>query len=177
MLEQAQQPLRQTSQGVTLYEPGTILTLKEPKPDQTVAAKEDPDTGRKRPKHTIPFPYNRVRVIGPSPVEHGMRGGGWEGVGARGVIIEPLSGHGSTIDEPYGKLQKIYTVESIPTNEVEIAPIRVIRSTSGSAGPTPEEVFAKDSPGVPPGPGRTRGRTSPFDDVAPDDPNPSPLDG
>jgi hypothetical protein len=160
-----------------MYEPDTILVLKEQKPPVKVAKKEDPDTGRVRKAHEIPFPYNKVRVVGQSPVDHGAgRGGSWDGTGARGVIIEPLTAFGSTLDEPYGKLQKLYDVESIPSNEVIIEPLKVIRPTSGSAGPTPEEVFAKESPGVPPKAGQIRGRTSPLGDVAPDDdPNASPL--
>lgn len=160
-----------------MYEPNTILTLKEQRPDQEVPARVDPDSGRKRPKYKLPFPYNRVRVVGESPVDHGMRGGGWEGVGARGVIIEPLSGHGSNLDEPYAKLQKLYDVESIPTNEVIIEPVKIIRPTSGSAGPTPEEVFAETSPGTPPEPGQIRGRTdpNPLGDVPADEASASPL--
>jgi hypothetical protein len=43
----------------------------------------------------------------------------------------------------------------------------VIHSTSQSAGPTPEEVFAEKAPGTPPEEGQKRGRTpfkSPLDD-------------
>jgi hypothetical protein len=158
-----------------MYEPGTILKLKKQREDTEVPAKVDPDTDRKKAKHRIPFPYNKVRVVGRSPVDHGQFGGGWEGVGAAGVILEPLTGHGSTLDEPYGKVQKLYEVESIPTNEVVVEPLRVIRPTSGSAGPTPEEVFAVEAPGVAPEEGQSRGRTSPFEDVEADDPAASPL--
>ncbi len=160
-----------------MYEPNTILTLKEQHPDIVVPQKEDPDTGRIRKQHKIPFPYNKVRVVGRSPVDHGQRGGGWEGVGAAGVIIEPLTGFGSNLDEPYGKLQKLYEVTEIPTNEIEVTPVRVIRSTSQSAGPTPEEVFAVSSPGTPLKDGETRGRTpfkSPLPDVE-DETETSPL--
>lgn len=158
-----------------MYEPNTILKLKDPKPDIEVPAKVDPDNPeRKRPKHKVPFPYNRVRVVGQSPVDHGAgRGGSWEGVGSTGVIIEPLSGHGSNLDEPLGKLQKLYDVESIPDNEIIIEPVRIIRPTSGSAGPTPEEVFAIEAPGKPPEEGQVRGR-SPLPDVEDDTPT-SPL--
>jgi hypothetical protein len=160
-----------------MYEPDTILTLKEQKPPVKVAKKEDPDTGRVRKAHEIPFPYNKVRVVGTSPVDHSGGGAGtWEGVAARGVIIEPLSGFGSTLDEPYGKLQKLYDVTEVPSNEVIIEPVKIIRPTSGSAGPTPEEVFAVKAPGKAPEPGQTRGRTSPLGDLPPEDnPNASPL--
>jgi len=161
-----------------MYEPNTILKLKEQRADTEVPAKVDPDDPtRKRPKHKIPFPYNKVRVVGQSPVDHGAgRGGSWDGVGATGVIIEPLTGHGSTLDEPYGKLQKLYEVESIPTSEVIIEPVKIIRPTSGSAGPTPEEVFAVKAPGKPPEAGQARGRTSPLGEVEADPaPDASPL--
>lgn len=159
-----------------MYDPDTILELKEPKPDEVVEARKDPDTGRTRPKHKIPFPYNKVRVVGQSPVDHSAgRQGTWQGAAAQSVLIEPLSGHGSTLDEPLGKIQKLYKVVSVPSNEILVEPIRVVRSTSASAGPSPEEVFAKESPGVPPKPGQNRGRTSPLGDVEDDSAARSPL--
>lgn len=159
-----------------MYEPGTVLKLKKQREDIKVPEKTDPDTGRTRKAHTLPFPYNLVRVVGESPVDHGGRPDAqWSGVGARGVIITPLSGFGSTLDEPFGKLQALYDVEEVPTKVVEIAPIRVINSTTADAGPTPEEVFAVEAPGTPPEEGQIRGRTSPLGDVE-DDSVKSPLD-
>lgn len=130
-----------------MYEPGTILTLKE---------QRDPDeeTGE-------PFAYNRVEVIGESPVS--IPRGGWEGSDARGVIVTPLSNFGGVLDEPFGKLRELYDVESIPERVMNIAPqVRVINSSTASAGPTPEEVFAAQAPGVAPEPGQKRGRTKPL---------------
>lgn len=162
-----------------MYETGTILSLREQRLDTEVPARVDPDDpNRKRPKHKIPFPYNRVRVIGESPVDWGGgRGSTWEGVGARGVLIEPLSGHGGVLDEPYGKLQKLYEVEKLPDNEIVIEPVRVVRANTQAAGPTPEEVFAVTSPGTPPKEGQIRGRSrpNPLGDVPPDDTDASPL--
>lgn len=132
-----------------MYEPGTILTLKEPR---------EPEDG-------IEFPYNRVEVVGASPIDHGIRDASWVGAEGRGVIVKPLSGFGSTLDEPYGKLKSLYDVESIPehTAPAEV-PVKVINSSSGSAGPTPEEVFAEEAPGEKPKAGQhRRARTSPLD--------------
>jgi hypothetical protein len=143
-----------------MYERNTILTLKQPR---------DPD-----PETNEEFPYNRVRVVGPSPISHGGAGE-WEGVNAAGVIITPESNFGATLDEPYGKLVALYDVSEIPEPlEIEAPKIRVINSTSQSAGPTPEEQFAVLAPGVAPEEGQRRGRTRP----SPlDDPRPAASDG
>lgn len=149
-----------------MYTPDTVLVLKQ---------QRDPD-----PETNEEFPYNRVKVIGPSPVDHGgARGGEWEGTAAQGVVIVPLSNFGSTLDEPYGKLGALYDVESVPDTTIEVKQtIRVIDSSSQSAGPTPEEVFAVEAPGEPPKEGEIRGRT-PFESPL-EDPrvpaNASPLD-
>lgn len=131
-----------------MYEPDTILVLKEQRDP-------DPETGED-------FAYNRVRVVGESPVGHTHKGE-WRGPDARGVIIVPLTNFGGTLDEPYGKLREMYDVESIPEKVVEVqTKVRIVNSSSQSAGPTPEEVFAKEAPGVAPEEGQSRGRTSPL---------------
>lgn len=131
-----------------MYANETILALKDPRP-------EDPETGE-------PFAYNRVRVVGQSPVSHSHKGK-WEGHDATGVILVPLSNFGGTLDEPFGKCTQLYTVESIPEKVINAPqPIRVIDAQSGEAGPTPEEIFSKDAPGVKPEATQTRARTSPL---------------
>jgi hypothetical protein len=144
-----------------MYEPDTILTLKEQR-------EPDEETGEE-------FPYNCVKVIGPSPINHGVANAEWSGANGAGVIITPLSNFGSTLDEPYGKLVALYDVTEIPVREADLTPkIRVINSTSQSAGPTPEEVFSVEAPGVPPEEGQRRGRTT----VSPlEDPRPKANDG
>jgi hypothetical protein len=133
-----------------MYESETILSLKEPRDP-------DPETGEA-------FPYNRVRVVGESPVSHADKGD-WKGADARGVIVVPLTNFGSTLDEPFGKLRTIYDVESIPEHEAPAeVPIKVIKSTSQSAGPTPEEVFAEKAPGARATGDHRRARTSPLGD-------------
>lgn len=136
-----------------MYEPDTILSLKTQRDP-------DPETGEE-------FPYNEVRVVGVSPISHGGNSE-WSGTAAAGVIITPLTNFGSTLDEPFGKLQALYDVKEIPVREVDADPkIRVIHSTTASAGPTPEEVFAVEAPGTPPEPGQRRARTSPLEDPRP----------
>lgn len=107
-----------------MYQPDTILKLKEP-----------------RSTDDEPFPYDRVRVIGQSPVDHGMRSSQWQGNNGQGVIVTPLEGFASTIDEPYGKLQRLYDVEEVPVVEVPVAATVKIRARE-EAGPSPEDVFA-----------------------------------
>jgi hypothetical protein len=137
-----------------MYEPDTILELKKPHPN-------DPETDE-------PFPYNRVKVVGPSPINHGIANAEWTGAGGAGVIITPLTNFGSTLDEPYGKLTALYDVVEVPVRETDVQPkIRVINSTSQSAGPTPEEVFAEKAPGKAPQEGQRRARTSPLEDPRP----------
>lgn len=147
-----------------MYEPETILELKEQR-------EPDEETGEE-------FPYNQVKVIGPSPINHGISSEEWVGADGAGVILSPITNFGTTLDEPLGKVQALYNVVSVPDHEVDADPkIRVINSTSGSAGPTPEEVFKAEAPGVPPEEGQKRGRTkmSPLEDPRPA-PNASPLD-
>lgn len=144
-----------------MYEAETVLVLKEQRPD-------DPETGEV-------FPYNRVRVIGPSPINHAAGSGSeWDGAAGAGVLIAPTSNFGSNLDEPLGKLQALYDVESVPETLVDAAPqVRVINSTSQSAGPTPEEVFAVEAagePGAPRRPGeiaRAAAQQSPLEDPRP----------
>lgn len=144
-----------------MYEQDTILELKEQR-------EPDPETGEE-------FPYNRVKVVGPSPINHGIANAEWEGASGAGVIITPLTNFGSTLDEPFGKLQALYNVVEIPVREVEpVQKIRIIDSSTAAAGETPEEVFAKEAPGVPPEEGQRRGRTP----VSPlEDPRPKAKDG
>lgn len=131
-----------------MYAPDTILTLKQPhEPDE--------ETGEA-------FPYNRVRVIGRSPVSHADKGK-WTGADAEGVVIVPLTNFGATLDEPFGKLTTLYDVAELPVKEVVTEQrVRIIDSSTADAGPTPEEVFAVQAPGVPPEEGEIRARTKPL---------------
>jgi hypothetical protein len=118
-----------------LYTPDTILKLREPR---TVGSPGAADYQ--------PFAYDRVRVIGQSPVDHGLRSAAWAGANGQGVIIEPLGAFASNVDEPFGKLQRLYEVESIPTQEAPVVGTVEIVS-SEARGPSPEDVFASQAPG------------------------------
>ncbi len=128
-----------------MYAADTILVLKEQRDP-------DPETGET-------FAYNRVQVIGQSPISH-SRKGTWTGSDAEGVILTPIANFGGTLDEPFGKCRLLYDVESIPVKEIP-APqsIRVINANTSEAGETPEEVFKREAPGVKPLAGETRGRS------------------
>lgn len=127
-----------------MYAPGTILKLREQHEPIVLEGK-----GEDGEDIELPFPYNRVKVVNQSPINHGGQAAEWAGADGQGVIITPLEGHGSTIDEPYGKLTRLYEVESIPERILQAPQIQVIDSNSGDAGPTPEEVFAKAAEGQP----------------------------
>jgi hypothetical protein len=141
-----------------MYAPGTILKLRKQRPPVVLEGKGEDGADVK-----VPFPYNRVRVVNQSPINHATTSS-WDGTGGQGVIITPLASFGSTVDKPYGELQELYEVESIPENTIEAPKIRVIDSNSGSAGPAPEEVFAEEAAkaGDKPTPDGVRART-PFE--------------
>lgn len=136
-----------------MYANDTVLrlkTLREP----------DAETGEE-------FAYNRVRVIGESPISHAHKGD-WTGQDAAGVILTPLSNFGGTIDYPFGFLRETYDVESIPEVVVEQrTQVRVVDSSSASAGQTPEEIFRVEAPGSEPEEGQTRARTAHADPLGP----------
>lgn len=103
------------------YATDTILKLREPDEDN---------------------PYNRVRVIGPSPVTHASTGE-WGGQGnSQGVVLEPLTGFDTNADLPEGRVALLYEVEQEPEPIVfESQPVRVVQQAD--LGPSPEDVFAK----------------------------------
>jgi hypothetical protein len=117
-----------------MYATGTILKLRNPKPDVEVGEGEE--------KHSHPFPYNEVRVLGVSPLNHSTIDSEWVGQQGQGVIIEPISSFGSNLDEPFGKLQDLYEVVSMPEPQVIENTVRVV--TPAEAGPSPEDKFASD---------------------------------
>lgn len=141
-----------------MYEPDTILKLKKPRSTDDAV-----------------FPYDKVRVVNRSPINHSGTSD-WEGADAEGVIIQPLTGFDANSDEPFGKLAALYDVAELPDTSVdpESQKIRVVDTATAAAGKTPEEVFAEEAPGEPGVDGK-RGRTpreSPLED-----PRPAPSDG
>lgn len=160
-----------------MYAAGTILELKEQREPER---KIDPQTGepafvKKRNRDTgelentktpamQPFPWNKVQVLGKSPVVHDYSD--WTGADAEGVILQPLTEFAGNIDEPIGKVRMLYNVVSVPEEKVYQPEVRVVQAATAQAGPTPEEVFATEAPGEAPKEGQTRART-PFADVKP----------
>lgn len=143
-----------------MYQNDTVLTLKAPRWRPVEDGEpgdwqtEDYEKFKKDPKVTgEEFEYNRVRVIGVSPVVHSGRDGGqWVGASGQGVIIEPLAGFASNVDYPLGFIQSKYDIESVPEladprDTVYGLPREYTRvDLSRSQSPTPEEVFAKEAP-------------------------------
>ena len=109
-----------------MYPPGTILVLKERPKDYT-----GPE----------PFPYDRVEVVSASPIVH--RVSGYVGPDATGIVIRPIAGFDATIDEPYGKLKELYSVESMPEETVPRVTVEQVNRTRFA--PTPEEIFAEEA--------------------------------
>jgi hypothetical protein len=117
-----------------VYKPDTILTLKNPRTEYD-------DDGAVIGEA---FPYDRVRVIGQSPVNHATIASEWTGSNGQGVIVEPLTEFGANLDEPFGRLQELYTVESLPEPAIfRGAQVEILEP--GDVGPSPEQVFADET--------------------------------
>lgn len=112
-----------------MYDAGTILTLKEPR-----STKDEV------------FAYDRVQVIGASPINHANVSSEWAGNNGQGVLVTPLSGFGANIDEPFGRLRELYDVESIPERKLA-APVGAIQAAEYDPK-SPEEIF-EDAQGGP----------------------------
>ena len=162
-----------------MFKSGTVLELKEQRePTQATdpytgeprfEKKRNPRTGEETVNESkpvmLPFPYNKVEVVGPSPVIR--QNDDWTGADAQEVILRPLHDFAGNIAEPLGKVKKLYNVVSVPEDVVEVErTIRVIQANTNQAGETPEEVFAREAPGKP---AKNGGRArTPFEDVRPD---------
>ena len=116
-----------------MYEPETILARTEPKDN----------------------PYDRVRVVGISPIQHSHNEarGDWVGGQSQSILIEPLADFGATLDVPLGQLQELYDVESVPEHEIPVVPtVRVVHQ----GDPSPEDVFKAESKSDKPEPRRRK---------------------
>lgn len=118
-----------------MFTRNTILVLKEPKSTPEAV-----------------FPYDRVRVLGPSPVTNSSLTGEWEGSDAALVIIEPVTQFEMNLQEPYGRLRRLYDVESEPEAVDQNIRVEVIPANTRQAGLTPEEAFDAQREGGPPAP-------------------------
>jgi hypothetical protein len=62
---------------------GTVVRLTDQRPPTKVPATTDPDTGRKKAAHTLPYAYNRCVVSGYLDL----------GEGGLEAVLTPLDGH------------------------------------------------------------------------------------
>lgn len=106
-----------------MYAIGTILALKDPRSTTDKV-----------------FPYDEVEVLGESPVHHGVYAEQWSGTNGQGVVLRPLTDFGTTLDEPFGKLTRLYDVQSVPDAVERQVTVKVIQQAD--LGPSPEEQFA-----------------------------------
>ena len=109
-----------------MYQPETTLKKIEPFADDHPGA-----------------PYNHVKVIGQSPINHGTIQTEWIGAQGQGVIVQPLDGFGATLDEPYGKLQSLYEIDTVPDNVLPAEP--VIKHIPQEGSPSPEDRFRAEA--------------------------------
>lgn len=110
-----------------MFEPGTILRLREPQ-----------STDEK------PYPYDLVKVIGQSPIQHSRPDADspFAGQDAVGYVITPAGdAFGPTLDKPYGELADKYDIEAYPTDPITGEDIKPENNPRNR--PSPEQVFAK----------------------------------
>ena len=160
-----------------MYDSGTILKLREPKFIDADGKAQPLTEFKPKDKNDKPklFPYNEVTVLGASPIGHPTADGAeWTGVAAQGVIVQPLTEFSVTLDEPLGKIQRMYEVVSVP----EKGPAEVIvKQTTTRYTPTPEELLNEQrDPNAVVSDTRVRTPfTSPLDEIDTDKPSASPL--
>jgi len=108
-----------------MFEPGTILALREPQSTDDEI-----------------YPYDRVLVVGQSPVHHvSDSGGAFAGADAMGFIVRPLAEFAPTVDKPMGLLNELYEVEAYPTDPTTGEPLRPENNPRNL--PTPEQQLSK----------------------------------
>lgn len=113
------------------YVPGTILTRKQP---------IDPPDSEDSIDLSV---YNRIEIIGRSPVQRGIRPAEWTGQAGDEYSIKPFEAFGEVIDTPQGALEKDYDVVTIP----ERPTIQRETLTVLEPGPSPEQQFAAEQSG------------------------------
>ena len=108
-----------------MYEPGTVLRLREPE------GTED-----------APAAYDRVEVVGQSPVHHATDSkSAWAGPDAVGFIVRPLGEFAPTVDMPLGQLNALYEVESYPIDPITQEPITPENNPRNQ--PSPEQLLRR----------------------------------
>lgn len=119
-----------------MFEPGTILRLREPQSTDDA-----------------PYPYDLVKVIGQSPIQHSRADADtpFAGQDAVGYIVQPAGdGFGPTLDKPYGELAALYDIEEYPTDPITGEELKPENTPRGL--PSPEQVFAKAAKNSDPSP-------------------------
>ena len=110
-----------------MYEPGTVLSLREPQSTDDKI-----------------YPYDRVKVVGQSPIQHTTSSGSlWAGADATGYIITPLEEFAPTLDKPFGELQSLYEIESYPLDPITQEPLTPENNPRHL--PSPEQVLAREA--------------------------------
>lgn len=123
-----------------MYEPGTILKLREPQSTDDV-----------------PYPYDLVKVVGQSPIQHSRPDANtpFAGQDAVGYIVQPAGdSFGPTLDKPYGELAELYDIEEYPTDPMTGEQLRPENNPRNL--PSPEQVFARAARDDTPAPARQR---------------------
>jgi hypothetical protein len=109
-----------------MFQPGTILRLREPQStDET------------------PYPYDLVKVVGQSPIQHSRPDADspFAGQDAVGYIITPAGdGFGPTLDKPYGELAELYDIEEYPTDPQTG---EQLKPENYATGLSPEQILAR----------------------------------
>lgn len=117
-----------------MFEPGTILALREPQ------STEDET-----------YPYDRVLVVGQSPVHHATASGSpFAGADATGFIIRPLEEFAPTVDKPLGLINELYEIEAYPTDPTTGEPLRPENNPRNL--PTPEQALRRAAESAPDAP-------------------------
>lgn len=110
-----------------MFEPGTVLRLREPE-----------GTDDK------PAAYDRVQVVGQSPVQHATASEtAWAGPDAVGFILRPLGEFAPTVDKPLGQLNELYEIESYPTDPATGQPLTP--ESNPRNRPSPEQLLRRAS--------------------------------
>lgn len=111
-----------------MYEPGTILRLREPQGTDK-----------------SPYPYDLVKVVGQSPIQHSRPDANtpFAGMDAVGYIITPVAEFGPTLDKPYGELAEVYDIESYPTDPTTGEPLTPESNPRNL--PSPEQFLAQEA--------------------------------
>lgn len=124
------------------YPSGTILEKNE-KVGTKLEARVDADG--EEYNVAVVYPYNKIKVVGPSPVRGTETLPEWTGIDGDQFIITPESEFGATQVAPESVLQRDYTVVSYPDETtLEINPEREQQQRIQRLK-SPEQLFAEEA--------------------------------